>query len=139
MEEVGVVREVDAVHAVVVVDRKSACDQCKMGCKVTGEGAEIEALNLVHARVGQKVRVRMRPYTYLKGSLLLYGVPALALVAGAVVGRELIAPLLGAIDRDLVSALSGLALCFISFLFARIISSRIEKKVEYKPVIDEIL
>lgn len=139
MEEVGVVREVDAVHAVVVVDRKSACDQCKMGCKVTGEGAEIEALNLVHARVGQKVRVRMRPYTYLKGSLLLYGVPALALVVGAVVGRELIAPLLGAIDRDLVSALSGLALCFISFLFARIISSRIEKKVEYKPVIDEIL
>lgn len=132
-------KEVDTVHAVVVVDRKSACDQCKMGCKVTGEGAEIEALNLAHARVGQKVRVRMKPYTYLKGSLLLYGMPAVALVAGAVVGREWIAPILGALDRDLVSAVSGLALCFISFLLAKIISSRIEKNVEYKPVIDEIL
>ncbi|MGW8273377.1 MAG: SoxR reducing system RseC family protein [Thermodesulfovibrionales bacterium] len=139
MDEVGVVKEAGPVHAVVVVDRRSACDQCKMGCKVTGEGAEIEALNLAHARVGQTVRVRMRPYTYLKGSLLLYGIPALALVTGAIVGRELLAPLLGVLDRDLVSALSGLVLCFVSFLLARIISSRIEKKVEYKPVIEEIL
>lgn len=139
MEEIGVVVKVEDVFATVSVERKSACDQCKMGCKVTGEGAEIEALNLARAKVGQTVKISMRPYTYLKGSLLVYGFPALALIVGAVIGREWLSLVIKSIDKDLLSAITGFTACFLAFLLAKIVTARAEKKVEYKPVVEEIL
>jgi sigma-E factor negative regulatory protein RseC len=139
MEEIGVVVKVEDVFATVSVERKSACDQCKMGCKVTGEGAEIEALNLARAKVGQTVKISMRPYTYLKGSLLVYGFPALALIVGAVIGREWLSLVIKSIDKDLLSAITGFTACFLAFLLAKIVTDRAGKKVEYKPVVEEIL
>lgn len=139
MDEIGVVKSLHDPLATVVVDKKSACDQCSMGCKISGEGAEIEALNVAKATVGQTVKIHMRPYSYMKGSLLVYGVPALLLIIGAIVGRELLGRYITGIDKDLLSAIAGFSACFIGFIIVKIVSSRMEKKVEYKPVIEEIL
>lgn len=139
MEEVGVVKKVENVFATVVIERKSACDQCKQGCKITGGGAEIEALNRAGAGVGQKVMVRMKPYTYLKGSLLVYGFPALSLIVGAIIGRELLADHIQVIDKDLLSAITGFSACILSLIFVRIISAKADRKTELKPVIEDIL
>lgn len=133
------VTKVEDMYATVVVARKSACDQCKMGCKMITDGAEIEALNLVRAKVGQTVKVQLRAATYLKGSVLIYGLPALSLVVGAVVGRELIAGLIHAADKDLVSAICGFGALILAFVIVKLISSRMEKSTEYKPVIEEIV
>ena len=100
---------------------------------------EIEALNLIKADVGQTVRVVMKPYSYLKGSLIVYGIPAFALVIGAVLGREIFSTYFREADPDVVSAFSGFGACIISFLFIKIWSRRIGKKQELKPVIDEII
>jgi len=139
MDEIGVVKSLHDPFAIVVVEKKSACDQCSMGCKVSDSGAEIEALNLAKASVGQTVKVRMRAYTYMKGSLLVYGVPALLLIIGAVVGREVLGKYIVSIDRDLLSAIAGFTACFLGFVLVKIISSRMEKSVENKPVIEEIV
>ena len=139
MEELGVVTKVEDMYATVVVARKSGCDQCSMGCKMTTDGAEIEALNLVRAKVGQTVKVQIRAATYLKGSLLIYGLPALFLVIGAVLGREVVARLIQAVDKDLVSAICGFGAFALAFVLVRLISSRMEKSTQYKPVIEEIV
>ncbi|MFN3480160.1 MAG: SoxR reducing system RseC family protein [Thermodesulfovibrionales bacterium] len=141
MEETGIVKSLSGALAIVVVERKSACDQCKAGCKVTDSGAEIEALNPVKAKIGQRVKVIMKPYTYLKGSIIIYGIPALALIIGAIIGKELLAsihPFTG-LDPDVVSAITGFGAFVLSFLVVKIWSMKIEKKIEYKPVIEEIL
>lgn len=139
MEEIGVVKSLQDPFAIVVIEKKSACDKCSMSCKMTDEGSEIEALNLAKAKVGQTVKVNMRSFTYLKGSLLVYGFPAFLLIVGAVFGREILSRSVTFIDKDLLSAITGFSACLIGFIIAKVVSSRSEKKVECKPVIEEIV
>ncbi len=140
MEEIGVVKSIEGVTAVVVVAKRSVCQQCRQGtCHLTEEGAEINAINTVRAEVGQRVRVVLKPYTYLKGTLIVYGLPALSLVIGAVLGKEVFAGYMKDIEPDLVSAIFAFSAFGISFLAVKLWSMRAEGKVEYKPVIEEIL
>lgn len=139
MDEIGIVKNVSGAFATVSVEKKSACEQCAAGCKITGSGAEIEAVNRVKAKVGQKVRVELTPYAYLKGSIIVYGLPALALVIGAVVGKEVFSGFFPAMDPDIVSAIFGFGAFIISVVFIKFWSMRTEKKTEHKPVIEEIL
>jgi sigma-E factor negative regulatory protein RseC len=139
MNEIGTVKHIHGITATVSVERKSACEQCAAGCTLSDSGADIEAVNRVDAKVGQKVRVEIRPYSYLKGSVIVYGLPALALVAGAVAGKELLSGFFPARDPDIVSALAGFGAFAVSFLVVKLWSMRIEKRPGYKPVIEEII
>lgn len=139
MDEVGIVKSINGAIALVSVEKKSACDQCKAGCSVSDSGVEIEAFNKARATVGQKVKVVMQPYLYLKGSMLIYGIPALALIIGAIIGKEYLSGFFKDLDPDIVSAISGFALLILSFIIIKVWSIRFEKKTEYKPIIEEIL
>jgi len=141
MEEIGVVKSTEGMHAVVEVRRKSACEHCTLGtCQFTDDAAEIEAVNKAGAEVGQKVRLVLVPYTYLKGSMLIYGLPALAMIIGAVLGKEVLSGYITGVDADGVSAMTAFALCALSFVFVKIWSGRKPKgKEQKKPVIEEII
>jgi|Deesub1362A_J573_1020465.scaffolds.fasta_scaffold00034_60 sigma-E factor negative regulatory protein RseC len=141
MEETGVVLSTQGRLARVLVKRKEGiCDKCTAGtCHLSDRGAELEALNLVDARPGQQVKVVLQPYTYVKGSLIIYGLPVLGLILGAVLGKELLAPKLSGMDADLVSAFTGFSAFLLLFLAARLWGRRAERKLQYKPVIQEIL
>ena len=140
VEEVGFVKSVDGTFATVTVHKKSACEGCSLKvCKPNQEDMEIQAFNSVHAQVGQRVKVVLRPYTFLKGSMVVYGIPAVALVCGAVLGKELLSPFFAGSDPDIVSAITGFGAFLLSFLFIRLWSSRQGDKPESKPVIAEIL
>ncbi len=140
VEEIGVIRSVEGLVATVSVQKKSACEGCTLNTCKPGEGSMlIEALNPVEARVGQKVRVVMKPYTYLKGSIIVYGIPALALIAGAVIGKEVVGYYYRNLDPDILSAVFGFGASAVSFLAIKLWSSRMNKKTELKPVIEEIL
>jgi sigma-E factor negative regulatory protein RseC len=140
MEEIGVVMSVEGPMAKVLVERKSACDKCTAGtCSLTGGGAELQALNEVQAEVGQKVRVALKSYTYVKGSMLLYGLPALSLIAGAVLGKEYFSTWFEGTDPDAVSAIAAFGFFALSFIVVKLWSRSAEKKVKYTPVIEEIL
>ena len=139
MDEIGIVKSTSGIFAVVSVEKKSACDQCSAGCKITDGGAEIEAINRARATVGQRVRVALRPSSYLKSSILAYGVPASALIVGAVAGKELFSGFLRSLDPDVVSAIFGFGAFMLSLVFVKVWSTRMEKNIELKPVIDEIL
>jgi sigma-E factor negative regulatory protein RseC len=139
MDEIGIIKSVNGPVAIVSLTRRSACDDCKAGCKLTESEAEVETINEAHAMVGQRVRVVMKPYSYLKGSLLVYGAPALALIAGAVVGKDLLSPYFKNADPDIISAISGFGAFLISFVLVKVVGSKIEKNTAYKPVVREII
>lgn len=141
MEEVGIVKSIEGVTAKVLVERKSACDKCSVGiCHGSSDdGALIEALNIAKAKEGQKVKVVFKSYSYLKGTILIYGLPALALIIGAVLGKEFLPWFFSGVDPDLLSAVGGFGLFFLTFIAARLFSMRMEKKTEFKPVVEEIL
>lgn len=140
MEEIGVVKSINGATARVMVERKSACDHCeKDTCDITESGIETEAINSAGAAVGQRVRVVMKPYTYLKGALILYVLPVFALFSGAIFGKLYLPKVFNALNTDLLSALGGFFFFIISLLLVKALSMRMNKNTEYKSVIEEIL
>jgi sigma-E factor negative regulatory protein RseC len=142
MQETGIVREVVGPKAIVAVQKQSGCESCPGGsvCKSLGAGEGlVEALNEARANVGDSVKISFKPYTYLKGSILVYGLPALMLIIGAVIGKEYLPNIITGIDPDIASAIGGFGLFIFSFIIMKILSNRFEAKKEYMPVITEIL
>ncbi|TAN43551.1 MAG: hypothetical protein EPN25_00225 [Nitrospirae bacterium] len=140
IEEIGTVRSTEGNMAVVAVPRKSACEGCTAGtCKPDEQAMEIEALNRAGAVAGQKVKVSIQPYVYMKGSMIVYGIPAVGLVVGAFIGKDLLSGFFQGVDPDILSALCGFAAFGISLALVKVWSGRAGKNIESKPVIEEIL
>ena len=141
MEEVGVVTETDGVTAKVIVKKKGACDGCsiKGTCEPTEKGMEIEALNSINAQPGQTVRVSIGAYTYLKSSMIAYGMPLVFFITGAILGKDMGEKHLAGYDSDLIAAAGGFAALIISLFIVKLISGRAAVKTEYMPNIEEII
>lgn len=141
MEEIGFVKSIDGMTAKVVVSRKSSCcESCeKEACDIPENGIETDAINAAGAKVGQKVKLVMKSYTYFKGALLLYILPVLSLIGGAILGKIYLPAYITVSDTDLLAALGGFAAFILSFVIIFLLSARMNKKREYKSVIEAIL
>jgi sigma-E factor negative regulatory protein RseC len=140
VEEVGVVISVDCPTARVNVPKKSACEGCTAGVCLTGEQSmEIVALNKAGAKAGQKVRVNIRANVYMTSAMIIYGIPALALVLGAVFGKEVMPGFFTGKDPDVLSAIFGFGFLGLSFVVVKLWANRKTGKTESGPVIEEIL
>lgn len=141
IEETGIVTKADGVTARVAVQKRGTCEGCAAAgvCESSGDGMEIEALNPVNAQVGQTVKVSIRPQTYLKGTLVVYGFPLVAFIAGIVLGRYVGERYLTGVNPDILSLILGFAALVISFFAVKAWSRRVETRAEYRPVIEEII
>lgn len=140
IEEIGIVQSTEGNRAKVAVPKKSGCEGCTHGtCKSEGQSMIIDAVNAAGAAVGQKVKVRMSAFTYSRGSVLAFGIPAAALFLGAVFGKEVLGPRLQGFDADVLSAITGFGALIAAFLIVKFVSARADKGKESVPVIDEIL
>jgi len=141
LEETGIVTKIDGNMAKVLVQKKSACDGCSVqgACHSTSEGMEIEALNAAHASEGQRVKILMTPRDYLKGTMIVYGLPLVVFITGAIIGKNIGEEYVKGINSDIVAASTGFLLLALSLAGVRIWSRRMESKAEYNPVIEEII
>ncbi|MBF0539411.1 MAG: SoxR reducing system RseC family protein [Nitrospirae bacterium] len=148
MEETAIVKGVSGITATVVVQRTSACSHCSSSkvCDSTGEDSlaedsMIEAINTVNARVGQKVIIELKTYTYLKGALIVYAIPAIALLTGAIVGRAVLSgmSMFSSMKPDVVSAIVAFMAFFVSLVAVKLISGRLDQKADHKAVIKRVL
>ncbi|MBF0505830.1 MAG: SoxR reducing system RseC family protein [Nitrospirae bacterium] len=142
MEEIGVVKEINGIKALIIVRKKGTCDSCSGSslCETFGVGEAImEAFNKVDARVGDTVKVVFRESTYLKGTIIVYGIPSLMLLLGAMLGKEYLKPFFPAADPELLSAAAGFGLFAFTFLVLKLWSKVFEPRKEYMPIIEEII
>ncbi|KJU86609.1 Positive regulator of sigma(E), RseC/MucC [Candidatus Magnetobacterium bavaricum] len=148
MEETAIVKGVSGILATVVVKRTSACAHCSSSkvCNSDEEGADsedsvIEAINTANAAVGQRVIVELKTYTYLKGAMIVYALPAVALLLGAILGKGVLSgmTMFSSMRPDVVSAIGGFTALVVSLVVVKLISDRLEKKTEYKAVIKKVL
>jgi sigma-E factor negative regulatory protein RseC len=141
MEEIGIVKSIDGPVAKVVLSRRnSCCDSCeKVSCDIPEEGIETEAINQAGARVGQRVKVVMRPYTFIKGALILYVFPILALFIGAFLGKVHLSRIFEKTDSELLAAIGAIIAFLASLLIVKLLSGRMSKKTEYRSVIESIV
>jgi sigma-E factor negative regulatory protein RseC len=138
IHELGKVKSIDGSIARVVVARKSSCCE-KDNCDIPDDGLETEAINQAGASVGQIVKLAMKPYTFIKGAILLYVLPVFSLIAGAIMGKMYLPSYFVETDSDLLAALAGFLFFIISLFIIKFLSDIMNKKTEYKSVIESIV
>ena len=141
IEEIGIVVKTEGDLARVTVQKRGACEGCtaKGACESTSEGMEIEALNPVHAKEGQTVKVLLQAETYLKGSMIIYGLPLVLFITGAIVGKNIGESYFLNTSSDIIAAIFGFGSLIGSLIAVKIWSGKLESRAEYKPYIDEIV
>ncbi len=115
IEETGVVAELKGRHAWVETERRSSCGSCSAkGCgtgvlaKVVGARRQrVRVENTIGAEAGDTIVLGLREDALLRGSLAVYIVPLLAMLAAAFFG-EALAPQWGATDSEAWAATAGL-------------------------------
>lgn len=136
IEEHGVVVRCKGDLAVIKAERTTACDGCasKDAC-ISGKGADmlIEAFNAAGAKPGERVVFTVGSGSVLKAGLLLYLVPALCFISGAVLGQVAAGRIFPGQNPDLVSGLLGAAFLAAAFLGIKLYSRFVEKDKSYRP------
>ncbi len=127
IEETAVVIAVDGDQVLVRTQRRSSCQACsvKQGCgtsvlsKVVGtRSSQIRVDNPLQAQVGDQVLLGIEETALVKGSLLVYALPLVMMLAFALLA-ESIADGLGW-DAELPVILAAAAGFFVSVFFIRL-------------------
>ena len=134
-----VVKTEDSV-AYVQAERKSSCSGCsESSCGTSvlanflGQKAPLyRARNDVGAKVGDRVVVGLEESALFKGTLLLYMLPLLLLLVGALGGGVLAASADAKDGYSVAGAAIGLA---VGFLWLKALSARIGPGGKFQPVI----
>ena len=143
IEEIGTVVELKSkLNAVVMCQKSSLCENCAThGHCALGDDDKtrlIEVQNPLGAKVGEQVRIATTTKSFLQSSFLLYIVPLIALVIGAIAGKLLGDNVETGLDPNLLSAVFGVFFMIGSFVLLRVGTSALLQE-NYMPKIIEIL
>jgi sigma-E factor negative regulatory protein RseC len=140
LEEGTITRTTDR-NAWVRIGRSTMCDHCgsKSACKTLGGGRvmEAEVRNTAGGKVGDRVLLKIDTSSFLKITFLVYIIPIIALIAGALIGMKL-APEYS-LNPELSSILFGVIAFVLSFLFIHRFGKYAKKRQKYMPAIVKIL
>ncbi len=138
--EEGIVKAAYGELALVMTKRGAMCSSCKANdmCHSLGGGEdmEVEALNRVSARSGDRVRIELSDKALLWASLQVYLIPPLFLLFGAILGQHL-APRWG-LDANLAALLFGFGAFALVFAVVKVRAKRDTKRNLYRPTVVEI-
>ena len=141
MHEEGCISAVNGGMAEVRVVRGTACDGCASSgaCKTLGGGKEmvVEAINAAGAGIGDRVRIEIPSSSVAWMAFMVYLIPVLALVLGAILGTEAGAAL--SLDPELCALGVALTGFTVAFLVVRRIGQSLAGRRDYTPVISRVL
>ncbi len=146
IEEHARVVAVQGDTALLQTQRQSSCGSCevKSGCGtsvlagIVGQKiTQLKVRNTLNARPGDEVVLGMEEHALVTGSLLVYGVPLLMLLLGALMG-EAIASQLG-MNADLLPVVGGATGFVLAFLLVRGVLRRTAVGLQMNPVMLRIL
>jgi sigma-E factor negative regulatory protein RseC len=139
--EQGVVIKINAGAAWVKASKTGACEGCSArgSCHSSGGGEEmeVEVINEVGAKVGDRIVLSFETGSLLKATFLLYVFPILLLIIGAVIGQEA-APYLD-FNPSGSAAVTGFSFFFAGLMIIKVKANQLAKKKEYRPKIIKIV
>jgi sigma-E factor negative regulatory protein RseC len=145
MEEEVVVTEARDLHAWVEKTHSSACGNCQQLCVSStaeklfkGRQEPLQVHAPIKVEAGDRVIIGIREAALLKGFLLIYLLPLLALFAGALSGR-FISSLLSVANSEsmsLAGGLLGFSLCLLVIKVSHILDRNRLKPVVLRKITD---
>jgi sigma-E factor negative regulatory protein RseC len=139
IKEIGIIERVEGRRAVVRIQKGGSCAACenRSSCHIDSDRPLfVEVDNEMGAAEGDRVELSMPTSSLLKLSFLVYMVPVLALVMGAILGAEW-AESLGLSPTSASLLLGGSALA-VSFLFLRRLDRFLRHRPEYRPSLTKV-
>ncbi len=119
--------------AVVLCQKHSACQHCPSSgaCQIGDDGNSmlVEAFNQIGAQVGDKVKVVTSTKHFLQSSFVLYILPVIGLLIGAVSGQLIAENTDIAIEPQLLAALIGVAFLVGTFLCIRVGTRALKREI----------
>ncbi|MEW6665885.1 MAG: SoxR reducing system RseC family protein [Thermodesulfobacteriota bacterium] len=140
IKESGIVERVSLGRALVRIQKGGSCASCenRTSCHIDSDRPLlIEVDNEVGAAVSNRVELSMPTASLLKLSFLVYMVPVLALVVGAILGAEWAGAL--GVSSTSASLLTGGAALAVSFIFLKLLDRSMRRRPEYRPRLTNIL
>ncbi len=139
--ERGIVIRIDSREAWVKTVKSGSCEGCtaRGACHSLSDSGEVEvnAINEVGAKVGDRIVLNFETSSLLKATFLLYVFPILLLIFGAVIGQET-APYFN-FNPSGFSAIIGFSFFFAAVLVIKVKANIMAKKNEYRPKIVKVL
>ena len=127
--------------AMVVTEKGDACNNCESAqfCHSLSDCSRMETrvLNRANARVGDRVTISLSSSSVFKSAMILYILPTLSLILGAIIGSGLHNYL--GIDETGAAILFGFAGLILGFTIAGLISKRQTADSKLTPVITRII
>jgi sigma-E factor negative regulatory protein RseC len=127
--------------AMVVTEKGDACNNCESAqfCHSLADCSRMETrvLNRANARVGDRVTISLSSSSVFKSAMILYILPTLSLILGAIIGSGLHNYL--GIDETGAAILFGFAGLILGFTIAGLISKRQTAGSKLTPVITRII
>ena len=141
--EEGTIVKVAGAKAWVRTRRSSMCEGCKSSgvCNSLSGGGdmETEAVNTIGGKVGDRVLIKIPSKSLWKISFVLYMIPVIFLVTGALVGQTIGEKYFSSIEPELCSLLLSILACALSFLIIRIFARQVRGNRDYMPEIVKII
>jgi sigma-E factor negative regulatory protein RseC len=139
--EEGTITKVYDSKALVQVGKSSMCEGCQSRslCKNLGGGKtmEAEAKNSAGGKVGDRVLLKIETSLFLRITFIVYIIPVLALIAGAIIGVKC-GPQYS-FNPELASVVLSVSAFIIAFMIIYVIGKRTKGKQGYMPEIVKIL
>ncbi len=130
LRTVGTVTELNGNKAKVVFTRSKACGDCHACVSFGSDQAETELANTLGAKVGDRVSIELHSGSVFTASLIMYGIPLVALLAGVLIGSFI---------SDLFTAVFGIGAAVIAFLIIRLFEPKFTKMGKFDPRMIEIV
>ena len=138
--EEGIIEQTKRNKARVRIERSASCSHCESrgSCGVTGgKTMLIDVLNPLHAEVGDRVEIGVPTQSFLKLTLLVYLLPVIALLIGAMLGRAW-GPAFGLQD-SLAAVIGGALFMGLTFIILKRFDRTAGEKKDYQPVMRRII
>ena len=134
MLEQGKVIDIQDKFAKILITRRTACGDCG-ACQVGKDSLNmiVKLENKIDAKKGDNVLIELNTESFLYASLILYGIPLLALVLGIAAPYYALRTL-GLANNlvQLIASISGLVLLLLSYLIIKRQESRFNKMNSFK-------
>ena len=137
--EKGIVIKTGLGTAWVKTLQAEACEGCSScgTCGAQRADGEVEVINDIGARVGDRILIDFKTSAFLKVTFMLYIFPIICLTLGAMLGLQLAADY--GYDPSASSAILGFAGFFASVAIIRVAGRRMATKKNYRPQIAKVL
>ncbi|MBU4053771.1 MAG: SoxR reducing system RseC family protein [Proteobacteria bacterium] len=137
--EQGLVIKTLGAKAIVKTQKTEACDGCasRDSCSTQGRDMEVEVINSLGAKEGDRVILQIETRYFLKATFLMYIFPIVCLIAGAFIGERVAIQNQG--DPSGYSAGFGFGFFLAAIFLVKMKGNKMGEKDTYKPRITRIV